>query len=88
MKNLQSYVEQKNFYRKLFNKPLYNITALTPGQAQELHDDLDNDLSPENLTCDGEVRGAALQRKSRMLHGAQAELIKMGFEPRAQMLSW
>jgi hypothetical protein len=88
MKNLQSYIDQKNLFRTFFKKPLYNIKSLTPALAQELHDELENDLSPENLACDGELRGAALQRKARMLNGAQAELVRMGFKPVARSMAW
>ena len=37
-----------------------------------------SDLSPEALTCDGELRGAKLLAKSRMLNQAKADLEAMG----------
>jgi hypothetical protein len=41
---------------------------------QRIAESLDSDLSPENLTCDGEVRGAQLQAKYRFLTRAAEEL--------------
>ena len=35
---------------------------------------LEGDLSPENLCCDGELRGKALADKSKRLRGAYKEL--------------
>ena len=35
------------------------------------------DLSPENLCCDGELRGAKLRAKSNMLNGAKADLQRL-----------
>lgn len=33
-------------------------------------------LSPENLTCDGEIRGSALMRRAAALHRRQKELLR------------
>lgn len=69
---LEQYVEQKNSWGKIFGrKPL---SLLNAADRQKIADSLDSDLSPENLTCDGEVRGAALQSKYRMLTRAAQEL--------------
>ena len=74
MRYTKQYVEQRNFYNKPFNKPLLDADALTSQQVAELLDCLEGDLSPENLTCDGELRGAALKKKATMLNGAKREL--------------
>lgn len=74
MKYLKQYVDQKNLWSKLMNRPLLDPENLTGSQVRELLDSIDCDLSPENLTCDGELRGAKLQAKARMLRGAQIEL--------------
>lgn len=75
MKNLASYIDQRNFYATIFKRPAYDANALTPRQMQELLDSLEADLSPENLCCDGELRGNALRTKERMLRGAMSELL-------------
>jgi hypothetical protein len=69
---IEQYVERKNSFAKLFGtKPL---SLLNAKDRQSIADSLDADLSPENLTCDGEVRGAQLQAKYRFLTRAAEEL--------------
>ena len=69
---IEQYVENKNRWRLIFTqKPL---SLLNAQDRQKIADSLDSDLSPENLTCDGEVRGAQLQAKYRYLTRAAAEL--------------
>lgn len=53
-----------------------DASALTPTQIRDLFESLQCDLSPENLCCDGELRGVALKRKSAMLNGALRELLR------------
>ena len=73
--NLEQYVERKNSWGKLFgNKPL---SLLNAKDRQSIANSLDADLSPENLTCDGEVRGKALQDKQRFLFRCAEELISI-----------
>ena len=69
---IEQYVERKNSFAKLFGtKPL---SLLNAKDRQAIADSLDSDLSPENLTCDGEVRGAQLQAKYQFLTRAAQEL--------------
>ena len=69
---IEQYVERKNSFAKLFGtRPL---SLLIPADRQRIAESLDSDLSPENLTCDGEVRGRALQDKYRYLTRAAEEL--------------
>jgi hypothetical protein len=69
---LEQYVDQKNSWGKIFgNKPL---SLLNAKDRQAIASSIDSDLSPENLTCDGEVRGAQLQAKYRFLTRAAQEL--------------
>lgn len=74
MKNLTAFVAQQNLYATLFGKKPLDVNALTAADRAELRDALENALSPENLCCDGELRGRALAAKSRMLNGALREL--------------
>ena len=73
MKALQAYIKQKNWFRQLMKEPAISF-PLTANQVQDLALDLRCDLSPENLCCDGELKGVALAKKSQMLNTAQAEL--------------
>lgn len=69
---IEQYVERKNSFAKLFGtRPL---SLLIPADRQAIAESLDSDLSPENLTCDGEVRGSALQAKYQFLTRAAQEL--------------
>jgi len=74
MKNLTAFVAQHNLYAALFGRRPLDVRRLTPADRTQLRDALESALSPENLCCDGELRGRALQQKSRMLNGAMREL--------------
>jgi hypothetical protein len=69
---LEQYVESKNAFGKLFGKA--PLSLLNAKDRQRIADSLDADLSPENLTCDGEIRGPALQQKYRLLTLAAQQL--------------
>ena len=69
---LEQYVEQKNSWGKIFGKPA--LSLLNAKDRQSIANSLDADLSPENLTCDGEIRGAQLQAKYRYLTRCAQEL--------------
>jgi hypothetical protein len=50
--NLEAYVDQKNAFRKLFKQPEFSL--LRASDRQYIASCLDADMSPENITCDGE----------------------------------
>lgn len=52
-RNLNEYVTNLNNWRKQWNKSPYNIHDANDRQL--LAENLDAELSPENLTCDGEL---------------------------------
>ena len=69
---LEQYVEKKNSWGKLFgSKPL---SLLNAKDRQAIADSLDADLSPENLTCDGELPRSVVQARYKMLTRAAQEL--------------
>ena len=73
MKELQDLLKQKNEWQVLFNSPLYEIKTAIGRKA--LADIIECDLSPENLTCDGEARYPAFIRKRFVdLNKAKAQL--------------
>ena len=72
LSNLEQYVDRKNAFATLFGKPA--LSLLNAKDRQKIADSLDADMSPENLTCDGEVRGTALMAKSKFLFRCRAEL--------------
>ena len=72
---LEQYVEQKNRWRAIFNqKPL---SLLNGADRQAIADSIDSEMSPENLTCDGEIRGAQLRAKVAFLERCASELLSI-----------
>ena len=76
-KHLATFVEQSNFTRRIFGGKVLSVSNLTAADRAELLDELEGALSPENLCCDGELRGAPLRKKAAMLNGAKAELERL-----------
>lgn len=69
---LEAYVERENKWSAIFgNKPL---SLLSAADRQKIADKIDAALSPENLTCDGELSRTEVQRRYRELTRAAQEL--------------
>jgi hypothetical protein len=69
---LEQYVDGINRWGKLFgNKPL---SLLDAADRQKIADRIDADLSPENLTCDGELPRSQVQARYKMLTRCAQEL--------------
>lgn len=69
---IEKYVEDKNRWSAIFGeRPL---SLLNAKDRQKIADSLDADLSPENLTCDGELPRSQVQARYRMLTRAAQEL--------------
>jgi len=75
MKALQAYIDQKNKWNAIFKGRQYEIK--TAKGRQEVADCLDADLSPENLTCDGELSRSQVQARYRTLTSAARDLQKL-----------
>jgi hypothetical protein len=75
MKALQEYLEQRNQIRALFkSRPLSLDSAQ---DRQQLADDISSSLSPENLTCDGELPRSVVQKKYQMLTRVRQQLERL-----------
>lgn len=74
MSALAKYVEERNFTARIFKKPILDAKALTPEDITQLSDQVENDLSPENLTCDGELSARAVNARYKFLNKVQLEL--------------
>ena len=73
MKNLQKYLDQKNQWNSIFGG-----RALVIGKDnQRIADMIDSELSPENLTCDGELSRGQVNARYRQLTAAARELQKL-----------
>jgi hypothetical protein len=75
MKALQNFVAQKNHWNSFFKGPQYSLNTAKDRQA--LADMIDSALSPENLTCDGELPRAEVQRRYKELITAAKQLKKL-----------
>jgi hypothetical protein len=79
--SLKKFIKQENHIASFFAKaPVFpeNPANLTGEQKKQLADRLLTCLSPECMTCDGELRGAKLRTKSIMLNQAKADLEVLG----------
>ena len=75
MKALQNFVAQKNHWNSFFNGEQYEIQ--TAKGRQRIADMIDCSLSPENLTCDGELPRAEVNRRYKELMTAAKQLKKL-----------
>lgn len=75
MKALNEYVAQKNSWNKLLGRKLLNLDNAT--DRQWIADSIDGDLSPENLSCDGELSLTQVQARYTKLTRAARELQKL-----------
>jgi hypothetical protein len=82
--SLKKFIAQENRVAELWGKgnPAWTVfpavADLTPVHKKELANRLLSALSPENLCCDGELRGAKLRAKSILLNTAKADLEALG----------
>jgi len=76
MQALNKYVEDKNTWQILFSGAKL-LTLDTASGRKAIAEQLDSDLSPENLHCDGEISQAQAMKKYRALSKAAEQLIKL-----------
>lgn len=79
MKALQKYVDDKNKYMSLFRgqrtEALYEIN--TAAGRRRVAESIDCELSPENLSCDGELPRGQVQARYRALTSAAQDLVRL-----------
>lgn len=75
MKALSAYIDQKNRWNAMFKGTQYEVA--TAEGRKRLAQSIDSELSPENLTCDGELPRSQVQARYRQLTGAAKDLIKL-----------
>jgi hypothetical protein len=81
MKALNAYIEKKNRWNAIFKGEQFEIK--TAKGRQRVADSLDSDLSPENLTCDGELPRAEVARRYKALREAAVQLTAL--DPQVKM---
>jgi len=70
---LEAYVAQKNTWNKIFKKR--ELSLLNAQDRQAIANSIDAEMSPENLTCDGELHPAMVRDKMRRLTRCAEELL-------------
>jgi hypothetical protein len=75
MRSLNAYITQQNAWSKIWGeKPLSLATA---ADRKRIAQKIDCALSPENLSCDGELPRAEVNRRYRELTAAARDLVKL-----------
>jgi hypothetical protein len=70
--NLEAFVEQENRFSAIFgSKPL---SLMNKADRQRIADKIDMQLSPENLSCDGELSRSQVQKRYTYLTRVAREL--------------
>ncbi len=75
MRTLIKFVESHNGWRGIFGDAPITF-PLTQKVVTDLTETIDNSLSPENLTCDGEMSPAMVRARAKLLNGAATDLAK------------
>ncbi len=82
--SLTAYVNQKNAFAKIFGTR--QLSLQNAADRQSIADSIDSDLSPENLTCDGELSRSKVKARFAALSAAAKELIKL--DPSVKMFEF
>lgn len=75
MSALNTYLDRKNAFAKMFGQRALSLQ--NAADRQHIADNIDSELSPENLTCDGELSRSQVQTRYRALTAAAKELQKL-----------
>ena len=84
MKALENFLKQKNHWNSFFKGPQYTLNSAAERQA--VADMIDAALSPENLTCDGELSRAEVNRRYKALMAAAKQLKRL--DPAVTFYEW
>lgn len=75
MSALTTYLDRKNSFAKLFGNK--ELSLQNASDRKRIAESISCDLSPENLSCDGELPRSQVQARYRALTTAGKELIKL-----------
>ena len=76
MKALQDYVAEKNRWNKIFGMT-QPFDLNEPSDRKQIARMIDSELSPENLTCDGELSRSEVQRRYNRLTRVAEQLKRL-----------
>ena len=77
MKALNALIKQENSWASIFNGKFVAYEVATAQGRERVAKMIDAKLSPENLSCDGELPRAEVNRRYRALTGAAQDLIRL-----------
>jgi hypothetical protein len=75
MKALNAYIDQQNNWNAIFKGVPFEIH--TAQGRKRVAQNIDAALSPENLSCDGELSMAQVRARYKALTGAARDLVKL-----------
>ena len=75
MKNLKAFVDRENRYSAIFGARPLDLNQAA--DRQKIARQIDCQLSPENLSCDGEISRAEVNRRYRELTRCAEELLAL-----------
>ena len=84
MENLKAFVESRNKWAAIFKGP--QLSLQSAADRQRIAEMIDADLSPENLTCDGELSRAQVQARYKALITVAIEL--KAFDPNVKFYEY
>jgi hypothetical protein len=77
MRALNTLISKENQWSSIFNTRFVAYEVATAAGRRRVAEMIDAKLSPENLTCDGELPPAEVNRRYRELTSAARELIQL-----------
>ena len=77
MKALNTLLKQENDWSGMFNPNFVAYEVATAAGRKRVAGLIDAKLSPENLSCDGELSRSQVQARYRSLNGAAKDLIRL-----------
>ena len=81
MKELKAYVAQKNRWEAMFGAAPLELTSAQ--DRKKIASSIDADLSPENLSCDGELAASQVRARYRNLSKCAEQLLEL--DPNVQI---
>ena len=75
MRALNAWIDRQNQWAKIWKNTPYEVQ--TSAGRKRVAEAIDSALSPENLTCDGELSRTEVNRRYRELTAAANDLIKL-----------
>jgi hypothetical protein len=77
MKALNALIAQENNWSSMFNSSFVAYEVATAQGRERVAKMIDAKLSPENLSCDGELPRSQVQARYRALTSAARDLIRL-----------